>query len=82
VGSDGDFLALDHTRSDYREEWYPESFNRKNFDSWAANGRLDLRDRAHQKVETLLIDHQPDPLPKDISEAIQAVINRTIESKL
>jgi trimethylamine--corrinoid protein Co-methyltransferase len=72
VGPGGDFLALDHTRPHFR----------KNHDNWAAEGRLDLRDCARHKIKMILADHQPDPLEKDITEAIQGVINRAIQSKL
>jgi trimethylamine--corrinoid protein Co-methyltransferase len=78
VGPGGDFLALEHTRSHFREDWYPSLFNRKNYDSWAADGKLSLRDRAREKVKTILADHQPYPLPKDIIEAIQAIIDSAI----
>jgi trimethylamine--corrinoid protein Co-methyltransferase len=80
VGPGGDFLALDHTRNHFRKDWYPTLFNRKNHDGWAADGKLTLRDQARERIKQILVEHQPDPLPKDISEAIQTIIDRAIES--
>lgn len=82
VGPGGDFLALDHTRNHFREDWYPTLFNRKNHDGWASEGKPTLRDQARDKVKMILEEHQPDHLPKNISEAIQAVIDRANVSKL
>jgi trimethylamine--corrinoid protein Co-methyltransferase len=78
VGPGGDFLALDHTRNHFREDWYPTLFNRKNYENWAAEGKPTLRDRAREVIRQLLAEHQPEPLPKDVSQAVQAVIDRTV----
>ena len=78
VGLDGDFLALKHTRNHYREDWYPNLFNRTNYANWAEQGKKTLRERACEEVKRLLIDHQPEPLSKDVAEAIQGVIDRTV----
>jgi trimethylamine--corrinoid protein Co-methyltransferase len=79
VGPGGDFLALDHTRQHFREDWYPTLFNRKNYDGWVAEGKPSLRDRARGKIIKLLEEYQPESLPRDVSEAIQAVIDQAIE---
>jgi trimethylamine--corrinoid protein Co-methyltransferase len=78
VGPGGDFLALDHTRNHFREDWYPTLFDRKNYTDWAVEGRLTLRDRAREKVTQLLREYQPEPLPKDLAEAIQAIIDEVV----
>ena len=81
VGPEGDFLALKHTRKHYREDWYPTLFNRKNYATWAEDGGKTLRERAREEVERLLDEHQPEPLPKDVADAIQGVIDRAVESE-
>jgi trimethylamine--corrinoid protein Co-methyltransferase len=78
VGPGGDFLALEHTRDHFREDWYPTLFNRKNYDGWVSQGKPTLRDRSKEVITRILEDHQPDPLPKEISEALQAVIDGVI----
>ena len=81
VGLDGDFLGLKHTRNHYQEDWYPNLFNRTNYANWAEQGKKTLRERAREEVKRLLAEHQPEPLPKDIAEAIQGVIDRTIKAE-
>lgn len=79
VGDKGDFLALKHTRNHYQEDWYPTLFNRTNYTSWAEAGKKTLRERARDKIDQLLSEHQPEPLPDDVAKGIQAVIDRTVD---
>jgi trimethylamine--corrinoid protein Co-methyltransferase len=76
VGPHGDFLGTKHTRNHFREDWYPELFDRRNYDGWAAAGGKTLRQRASERVEEVLASHQTVSLPEDIQAAIDAVIER------
>ena len=77
VGLDDDFLGIDHTHSHFREDWYPTLLDRQNHEGWTADGELSLRQRAQKRVKTILTEHQPDPLAKNISQEIQKVIERS-----
>jgi trimethylamine--corrinoid protein Co-methyltransferase len=76
VGHKGDFLALKHTRNHYQEDWYPDLFNRTNYTSWADAGKKTLRERARDRIDQLLAEHQPEPLPEDVAQRIQDVIDK------
>jgi trimethylamine--corrinoid protein Co-methyltransferase len=78
VGHKGDFLALKHTRNHYQEDWYPTLFNRTNYTSWVEAGKKTLRERARDRIDQLLAEHQPEPLPEDVAKGIQAVIHKAI----
>ena len=78
VGFDDDFLSLDHTHNHFKEDWYPTLLDRQNHESWAADGELSLRDRARERIKTILAGHQPEPLPEKNSKAIQAIIDKAI----
>jgi trimethylamine--corrinoid protein Co-methyltransferase len=78
VGHDDDFLALDHTNDHFREDWYPSLLNRKNYQEWSDSGRLSLRQRAKQRIEKILAEHEPDPLPADDAAKIQDLIDRVV----
>jgi trimethylamine:corrinoid methyltransferase-like protein len=58
----------------YRETWYPRLFNRHHFDGWLAEDGQSLRRRARKRVEEILKDHQPEPLPESIRKEIQAIL--------
>jgi len=80
VGPDGQFLDSDHTMAHFRERWYPDVFERSNYDQWQAAGGRSLGERAAGRVEKILAEHQPEPLPEDVAQKIKAIVQRAEES--
>ena len=76
IGPDGQFLDADHTFIHFRERWYPELFDRRSFDQWQSVGGYILAERASQRVDRILEEHQPEALPKDILNSLQTLIER------
>jgi trimethylamine--corrinoid protein Co-methyltransferase len=76
VGPDGQFLDSDHTLQHFRELWYPSLFDRNNYDGWLAKGGTTLAERAAKRVEAILAEHKPEPLPDDVAQAVHAVVER------
>jgi trimethylamine--corrinoid protein Co-methyltransferase len=73
IGPHGDFLGTKHTVRHYKEDWYPKLFDRQNYDGWAAAGGKTLRERARERVEEILADHQPEPLPAGVQRRIDEI---------
>jgi trimethylamine--corrinoid protein Co-methyltransferase len=80
VGPDGQFIDSDHTMAHFRERWYPEVFERGNYDQWQAAGGKSLGERAAERVTKILAEHQPEPLPEDVAEKVSAIVQRAEES--
>jgi trimethylamine--corrinoid protein Co-methyltransferase len=76
VGPDGQYLDSAHTRAHYRETWYPDVFECGNYEQWQANGGNSLGERAAERVELILAEHRPEPLPADIAEHVHGVVRR------
>lgn len=76
VGPHGDFLGTKHTKRHFREDWYPQLFDRNNFEGWVAAGSKTLSQRARERVDEILAGHQPEPLPPQIQARIDEVLNR------
>ena len=76
IGPDGQFLACEHTRSHYRERWYPEVFERGDHKQWMDNGGTSLSERAVARVEQILAEHTPQPLPDDTARRVNDVVRR------
>jgi trimethylamine--corrinoid protein Co-methyltransferase len=74
IGPDGQFLDAEHTFNHFRERWYPELFDRRSFDQWQSVGGYTLAERASQRVERILEEHQPEALPEDLQSSLQALI--------
>jgi trimethylamine--corrinoid protein Co-methyltransferase len=74
VGPHGDFLGTKHTVEHFKEDWYPHLLDRKNFEGWAAEGGNTLRQRARVRVDEILADHRPEPLPADVQRKIDEIV--------
>jgi len=74
TGPDGNYLSSDHTRSHYRQDWYPKLFDRRNFEEWQRAGSKTLRQRAREKALKILETHKPDPLSPDVQAKIDAIV--------
>lgn len=76
IGPDGQYLDSLHTLHHYRDRWYPEVMDRSGHESWVARGGKDLGRKAADRVEALLADHKPEPLPDEVGKRIQAIVDR------
>jgi len=76
LGPNGDYMSTDHTLKHFRERWYPTVFERGNYDQWQDKGAKTLGERAAERVEEILAEHKPEPLPEDVAQAVHAVVER------
>ncbi len=74
VGPDGQYLDNPHTLKHFRERWYPKLFDRSNYNGWKSKGEKSLGKRASESVEQILAEHKPEPLPKDVADAVHAIV--------
>lgn len=76
IGPDGQFLDSEHTLQHYRERWYPCLFERDNYDRWLSRGGRTLGQRAAERVNEILAEHQPEPLPENVVRKLHAIVER------
>jgi trimethylamine--corrinoid protein Co-methyltransferase len=79
VGPDGHFTDTDHTFAHFRERWYPSLIDRHDHESWLTKGGHDLGERAAARVDEILDEHQPEPLPVALQERLRDIVERAIE---
>ena len=72
VGPGGNFLGQKHTRSTMRDIWIPELTHPA--PAMDYQPKPDIRERARESFEKILIEHQPDPLPKDVQVELQSIM--------
>ena len=69
---EGHFLgtqqSLDLMHSEY---YYPHTGDRQNRDNWAADGGLDMWERARRKARQILKTHRPQTIPPEVDAAIR-----------
>lgn len=75
VGPGGNFLAETHTVENFRRElWFPELLDRDYFETWAYGGCKTMRRRCYELKDTILREHQPEPLPDDILRDVDRLL--------
>jgi trimethylamine--corrinoid protein Co-methyltransferase len=75
LGPDGDFLTTDHTLKHYAERWYPTSFERANYQTWAERGEKAFSDRAREQIEEYLATHSPEPLSAEAKKELKLIVS-------
>lgn len=76
VGPHGQYLKTKHTLKHYKERWYPNFFERLNYETWLDRGGKNFSERASEKIEMILGEHKPDPLPPDVQKKLQDIVRR------
>jgi len=76
IGSEGQFLDTEHTLGNYRERWYPSLFDRSSNDSWVQRGGKSLAERAAERIDHLLAEHKPEPLPDSVKKDLQSIVEK------
>jgi trimethylamine---corrinoid protein Co-methyltransferase len=81
VGPGGHYLEEDSTIAAMRggEYYHPQIGHHGAFDSWLHGGQPDLLEEAHQRVQSLLVDHEPLPLPSDVEAELIRIQERAAE---
>ncbi len=69
-------MGSPHTRKHFREDWYPQLFERRNYEGWLKAGSKTLRERARERALSILEHHQPEPLPPEAQKQIDEVVAR------
>jgi len=81
IGPDGQYLDSLHTLHHYGDRWYPRVLDRLGYDAWVGRGGRDLARAAAERVEDLLKEHEPEPLPEETRRRVQAVVDRPFNSR-
>jgi trimethylamine--corrinoid protein Co-methyltransferase len=76
VGPDGDFLGNKHTLKNFRQDWYPSLFERRNYDGWKKDGGKTMRQRAREKAVEILAQHKPELLAEAVVKKLDQIVEQ------
>ena len=76
AGPGGDFLTAKHTLKHFRELWQPTLFSRQRAEYWIEKGSKRLGDRLREGTIAIIEEHQPEPLPDNVREEIDYILQR------
>lgn len=77
IGPGGSYVETQHTLEHFREVWYPNLFDRYNYQAWKDAGAPSVQEKARQTARVAIRDHRPHPLPEEKLAALQEIITRT-----
>ncbi|NLG49888.1 MAG: hypothetical protein GX552_07245 [Chloroflexi bacterium] len=78
VGHGGHFLATDHTARLFREElFFPNLFRRQPIEKWQERGSKSMAEVAHERVQAILAQAGPVPLPDGADAALERALRTT-----
>jgi trimethylamine--corrinoid protein Co-methyltransferase len=81
VGPGGHFVADPHTLRFLRAERYePSLLYRDSREAWETRGSTTFVERAREKAEAILAEHEINALPEDIGRALDAYVSATFKS--
>ncbi len=81
VGPGGNYLAEKHTARNFREEfWRPKQLNRETPEGWLAQGATRYSERVTAAARAILATRQPEPLPSDVGQKLDAIVQRADEA--
>ena len=70
----GHFLDTAHTVRHFRaEQFLPDLLVRDKYEVWEAAGGKRAEERARDRVHELLANHQPEPLPEEVTRELEAI---------
>lgn len=80
VGPGGNFVAEEHTLKYLRGERYvPSLLYRDSREAWEASGSKTFVARAKDRALSILEEHQPNPLPEDISNELDKHVAKVLQ---
>ncbi len=65
VGPGGHFLDEEHTLNHFRDVWYPQLFERSDYDRWLEKGAKHFEERLLEKTKQAMA-YVPTPLPPEV----------------
>ena len=75
VGIGGHFLGDEHTLKHFRKElWFPELFDRNNWEIWKEKEDNSILEGAMKKKEKILKKHKVEPLDQNIANQIDEIV--------
>lgn len=76
---EGEFLADPSTKKYFRQEHLlPKIFPRESYEAWEKRGQRE-EEMAIERVNEILVTHEPQPLPEDVSAEIDRIYARAEE---
>lgn len=76
-GFEGDFLTHPHTLKHLRQtQWRPSLISRMGYEEWQSAGSTSLLERSQKRLQDILRNHRPAPIPAGQDRKIQKIVDQ------
>lgn len=72
----GMFLDHPHTYKHFREFWQPTLITRLEYEDWEAGGSKSMEDLVKERLQDIICNHKPKPIPDEAKKKIGRIIER------
>jgi trimethylamine--corrinoid protein Co-methyltransferase len=76
LGPTGDYLSHKHTLAHFKAPFYSRLADKGTYSQWVDRGGTAMEERAAREVDKILEQHEPEPLPRDVQQALRAIVER------
>ena len=77
AGVEGNFLTHPHTLKHLRQtQWRPRLISRKGYEEWRSAGGTSLLERSQKRLQDILRNHKPVPIPAKQAREIQKIVDQ------
>ena len=76
LGPTGDYMSHDHTMRHFREPYYSKLAEKGVYAQWLHKGATTMEQRAGRRIDKILAEHEPDPLPPDVQRDIARIVEQ------
>jgi len=81
VGPGGNYMAEEHTFTNYRRIFYPELLTRKSYVSWKDCGMKSLGQRVDEKVKQIMREYTVKPLDKNREKELDLLVKKLTKER-
>ena len=74
LGPTGRYLDHEHTLRHFREPYYSRLADKNQYSVWLKRGGKTMEARAAEMVDSILADHQVEPLLAEVQQAIKEIV--------
>jgi hypothetical protein len=76
LGPTGSYLDHEHTLRHFRDPYYSKLADKNQYAVWQKRGGKTMEQRAAEMVDSILAEHQTEPLPEKVQQTLQEIVAR------
>ncbi len=76
LGPTGDYMSHQHTLDNFRRAYHSKMVDKRPYSQWEKKGATTMEQRAAERVDKILAEHEAPALPDDVQRGIKQIVER------